>query len=57
MAVLADLNGHHWRKLIGNIPLVNVGKFSGQLAITGTLTSVAVQSSVGGLAVGPVKQK
>ena len=44
-------------KLIGNIPLVNVGKFSGQLAVTGTLTSVAVQSSVGGVAVGSVKQK
>jgi hypothetical protein len=44
-------------QLVGSIPLVNVGKFSGQLLVTGSFTSVAVQSSVGGLAVGAVKQK
>jgi hypothetical protein len=44
-------------KLAGSIPLVNVGKFSGQLSVAGPFTSVAVQSSVGGVAVGPVKQK
>jgi hypothetical protein len=44
-------------QLVGSIPLVNVGKFSGQLTVAGPFTSVAVQSSVGGVAVGSVKQK
>jgi hypothetical protein len=44
-------------QLIGSIPLVNVGKFSGQFTVAGPITSVAVQSSVGGVAVGSVKQK
>jgi hypothetical protein len=43
--------------LVGQIPLVNVGKFSGQLHVTGTFTSVAAQSSVGGLSIAPVVQK
>jgi len=43
--------------LVGNIPLVNVGKFSGQVTVGGPFTSVAVQSSVGGVAVGSVQQK
>jgi hypothetical protein len=44
-------------QLVGNIPLVNVGKFSGQFTVGGPFTSVAVQSSVGGLAEGSVQQK
>jgi hypothetical protein len=44
-------------QFVGSIPLVNVGKFSGQLTVTGSFTSVAVQSSVGGVAIGSVKQK
>jgi hypothetical protein len=43
--------------MIGAIPIVNVGKFGGQVNVTGTLTSVAVQSSVGGLSIVPVAQK
>lgn len=43
--------------LVGNIPLVGVGKFSGQLTVTGSFTSAAVQSSVGGLSIVPVVQK
>jgi hypothetical protein len=43
--------------LIGSIPLVNVGKFSGQIVVTGSLTSIAVQSSVGGLTIASVAQK
>jgi large repetitive protein len=43
--------------LVGQIPLVNVGKFSGKLHVTGTFTSVAAQSSVGGLSIAPVAQK
>jgi hypothetical protein len=43
--------------LVGTIPLVNVGKFVGQLHVTGGVTSVAVQSSVGGLAIAAVVQK
>jgi hypothetical protein len=42
---------------LGAIPLVNVGQFKGTLGVTGTLTSVAVQSSVGGLATATVAQK
>jgi hypothetical protein len=44
-------------QLVGSIPLVNIGKFSGQFTVAGPITSVAVQSSVGGVAVGSVKQK
>jgi hypothetical protein len=44
-------------QLVGNIPLVNVGKFSGQVTVGGPFTSVAVQSSAGGVAVGSVQQK
>ena len=44
-------------QLVGSIPLVNVGKFSGQVTVGGPFTSVAVQSSVGGVAVGSVQQK
>jgi hypothetical protein len=43
--------------LIGTIPLVNVGKFVGQLSVHGALASVALQSNVGGLATAPVSQK
>jgi hypothetical protein len=43
--------------LVGTIPLVNVGKFVGQLHVTGSLTSVAAQSSVGGLSIAAVVQK
>jgi hypothetical protein len=43
--------------LVGTIPLVGVGKFGGQAAVSGSFTSVAVQSSVGGLAIAPVAQK
>ncbi len=42
---------------IGSIPLVNVGKFVGQATVVGPLTSVAVQSSVGGVAIAPAVQK
>jgi hypothetical protein len=44
-------------QLVGSIPLVNVGKFSGQFTVAGPFTSVAVQSSIGGVAVQSVKQK
>ncbi len=43
--------------LVGSIPLVNVGKFVGQLQVTGTFTSAAAQSSVGGLSIAVVQQK
>jgi hypothetical protein len=43
--------------LVGTIPLVGVGKFVGQLHITGSFTSVAAQSSVGGLSIAAVAQK
>jgi len=43
--------------MLGSIPIVNVGKYSGQIDVTGTLTSIAVQSSVGGLSIVPVAQK
>jgi hypothetical protein len=43
--------------LIGSIPLVNVGKFSGQINVTGGLTSVAAQSGIGGLSIATVAQK
>jgi hypothetical protein len=43
--------------LVGIIPLVNVGKFVGQLHVTGSFTSVAAQSSVGGLSIAAVTQK
>jgi hypothetical protein len=43
--------------LVGSIPLVNVGKFVGQLQVTGTFTSAAAQSSVGGLSIVAVQQK
>jgi hypothetical protein len=43
--------------LVGTIPLVNVGKFVGQLHVTGSFTSVAAQSSVEGLSIAAVTQK
>jgi hypothetical protein len=43
--------------LVGTIPLVNVGKFAGQLNVTGSFPSLAAQSSVGGLAIANVTQK
>jgi hypothetical protein len=43
--------------LLGSIPLVNTGKFSGQLSVHGALTSVAAQSAVGGLGTAAVGQK
>jgi hypothetical protein len=43
--------------LVGTMPLVNAGKFSAQFHVTGSFTSVAVQSSLGGLAIAPVAQK
>jgi hypothetical protein len=43
--------------LVGAIPLVDVGKFVGQADITGSFTSVAVQSSLGGLSIAAVAQK
>jgi hypothetical protein len=43
--------------LVGTIPLVNVGKFVGQLHVTGSLTSIAAQSSVGGLSIAAVTLK
>lgn len=43
--------------LVGTIPLVNVGKFVGQLNVTGSFPSLAAQSSVGGLAIANVTQK
>jgi hypothetical protein len=43
--------------LVGTIPLVNVGKFVGKLHVTGSFTSVAAQSSVGGLSIAAVTQK
>jgi hypothetical protein len=43
--------------LVGSIPLVNVGKFTGQLVVSGTFTSAAAQSSVGGLSIAAVAQK
>jgi hypothetical protein len=42
---------------VGSIPLTGRNTFKGQLLVTGTFTSVAVQSSVGGLAIGQVSQK
>jgi FG-GAP-like repeat len=42
---------------LGTIPIVNVGKFVGQVDVTGTLTSIAAQSSVGGLSISSVAQK
>lgn len=43
--------------LVGTIPLVNVGKFVGQITVPGPFTSAAVQSGVGGLSIVPVVQK
>jgi hypothetical protein len=43
--------------ILGTLPLVNVGKFSGQVQVKGGIASVAVQSSLGGLAIAPVAQK
>jgi FG-GAP-like repeat len=43
--------------VIGTMPIVNVGKFSGQFIVTGSFTSVAVQSTLGGLTIAPVVQK
>ena len=43
--------------MLGTIPIVNVGKFGGQVDVTGTLTSVAAQSGVGGLSISSVAQK
>jgi hypothetical protein len=43
--------------LVGSIPLVNVGKFVGQLTVRGPFTSLALQSSTGGLAIAAVPQK
>jgi hypothetical protein len=42
---------------VGSIPTVGGGKYVGQFSVVGPFTSVAVQSSVGGLAVAPVPQK
>jgi hypothetical protein len=42
---------------VGNIPAVGNGKFVGQLNVAGPFTTVAVQSTVGGLAVAAVPQK
>jgi len=42
---------------LGTLALVNVGKFSGQIQAVGGVASVAVQSSLGGLAIVPVAQK
>jgi hypothetical protein len=43
--------------ILGNLQLVNVGKFTGQVLVAGGITSVAVQSSLGGLTIVPVSQK
>jgi hypothetical protein len=43
--------------VIGTMPIVNVGKFSGQFLVTGSFTSVAVQSTLGGVTIAPVAQK
>jgi hypothetical protein len=43
--------------LVGTLPLVNVGKFVGQINVTGSFPSLAAQSSVGGLAIANVTQK
>lgn len=43
--------------LIGSIPSVGGGKFAGQFIVAGPLTSVAVQSSVGGLSIATAAQK
>jgi hypothetical protein len=43
--------------LVGTLPLVNVGKFVGHFNVTGSFTSAAVQSSVGGLSIATVTQK
>ena len=43
--------------ILGTLQLVNVGKFSGQVQVMGGITSVAVQSKLGGLAIAPVAQK
>jgi len=42
---------------LGNIPVAGGGKYVGQLFVTGVLTSIAVQSSVGGLATASVPNK
>jgi hypothetical protein len=42
---------------LGSIPAVGGGKYVGQLFVTGVLTSIAVQSSVGGLATASVPNK
>ncbi len=42
---------------VGTIPAVGNGKFVGQLTAHGPFTTVAVQSTVGGLAVAAVPQK
>jgi len=46
----ASING-------GTITAAGNGKFTGQFTLAGPFTSVAVQSSDGGLAIGPVTQK
>ena len=43
--------------LVGNMPNVGGGKFVGQFRVAGPFTSVAVQSSAGGLAIASVPQK
>lgn len=43
--------------LVGNLPSVGGGRFVGQFTVHGPLTSVGVQSSVGGLAISSVQQK
>jgi hypothetical protein len=43
--------------LVGTIPLVNVSKYVGQLNVTGSFTSLAAQSNVGGLSIATVSQK
>jgi hypothetical protein len=43
--------------LVGSVPLVNVGKFTGQLAVSGAFTSAAAQTSVGVLSIAAVSQK
>ena len=45
--------GRFW----GSLQLVNVGTFSGQVQVLGGITSVAVQSGLGGLAIVPVSQR
>jgi hypothetical protein len=43
--------------LVGTMPAVGGGKFVGQFTVKGPFTTVAVQSSVGGLAIASVPQK